>query len=421
MESSLKKHLIFLFLPSLLLTGCNSSPKSGGKKAKSVVEIQSSSSSSISHSSSSQSSSVQVLDLFTVTWKNYDGEVLEVDKNVQKGEMPSYDGQKPTRESDNLYSYVFKDWTPKLSAVYSDITYTAQYSIKDYYPSEIELSDSTLSIGIGFTHQLTCTVLPDNAINRDVTWSSSNESIAEVDQKGLVTAKQSGNAKIQAKTSNGTKATCEIEVKEPYSSIYMRKSEVTVQVGTENYRLDYSLYPTTTSEYSWWETDDPNIIQFVEGETKAVFNVLDAGKTKIRVYTASGLSAECTILAIGLIYETDVPWHFTHSVTTTVGNYSTTSLHCEMDVTDIKFWFELETYGAMKIYYSFTATATFKLYSNSWCQFSAQVQYEDATILETKKVMCDFEQNDVLVKSGSLGTISYDIFSSRVGWYEILP
>ena len=417
MKPSLKKHLIFLFLPSLLLSGCNSSPKSGGKKAKSVVETQSSSSSSISHSSSSQSSSVQVLNLFTVTWKNYDGKVLEVDKNVQKGEMPSYDGQKPKRESDNLYSYVFKDWTPKLSAVYSDITYTAQYSIKDYYPSEIELSDSTLSIGIGFTHQLTCTVLPDNAINRDVTWSSSNESIAEVDQSGLVTAKQSGNVEIQAKTSNGTKAICELEVKQPYTSISM-SSKLTIQVGTENYHLYPTLYPSTTSELTWWETDNPNIVQFVEGDTHGAFNVIEAGQTVVRICTASGLTKECTINAIGLTYYTDGPWKFSRSTTTTIGNNSTTVVKCTMDVTDIKFWFEPITSGSMVINYSFTATET--LGSTSYCNFFAQVQYEGVTILDTTKVLCDFGQNNILVKSGILGNISENVWSTRIGWYEVL-
>lgn len=419
MESSLKKHLIFLLLPSLLLSGCNSSPKSGGKKAKSVEETQlSSSSSSISQSPSSQSSSAQVLDLFTVTWKNYDGKVLEIDKNVEKGATPSYDGQEPKRETDNLYSYRFKGWSPELSTVFSDATYTAQYLIKDYYPSKIELSDSSLSIGIGFTHQLTCTVLPSYAIDRDVTWSSSNESIATVDQSGLITAKQSGNAKIQAKTPNGTKATCELEVKQPYTSISM-SSKLTIQVGTENYHLYPTLYPSTTSELTWWETDNPNIVQFVEGDTTGAFNIIDAGQTVVRICTVSGLMKECVVSAIGLSYYTDGPWQFSRSTTTTIGNNSTTELKCTMDVTDVKFWFDSIGGGSLVIKYSFTATET--LGSTSYCHFFAQVQYEGATILGTTKVLCDFGQNNVLVKSGTLGYITEDVWSSRIGWYEIFP
>ena len=66
-------------------------------------------------------------DTFTVVWKNYDGSVLETDTNVEKGSMPSYDGAIPTRESTQQYSYAFEKWTPSLSVVVSDITYTATY------------------------------------------------------------------------------------------------------------------------------------------------------------------------------------------------------------------------------------------------------------------------------------------------------
>ena len=41
----------------------------------------------------------------TITWKNYDGSILEVDNNVPYGSMPTYDGSTPTKESDNLYKY----------------------------------------------------------------------------------------------------------------------------------------------------------------------------------------------------------------------------------------------------------------------------------------------------------------------------
>jgi hypothetical protein len=42
---------------------------------------------------------------FTITWKNYDGTVLEVDENVEKGMMPSYDGATPKRPSSGETSY----------------------------------------------------------------------------------------------------------------------------------------------------------------------------------------------------------------------------------------------------------------------------------------------------------------------------
>ena len=61
----------------------------------------------------------------TVTWKNYDGTILEVDNDVESGSYPEYNGRTPTRPSDEQYGYTFKRWEPELLYVYRDATYTA--------------------------------------------------------------------------------------------------------------------------------------------------------------------------------------------------------------------------------------------------------------------------------------------------------
>jgi len=63
-----------------------------------------------------------------VTWKNWNGEVLETDIDVPTGTMPSYDGLPPTRPKDAQYTYSFIGWYPEVSAVTKSIEYTAQYS-----------------------------------------------------------------------------------------------------------------------------------------------------------------------------------------------------------------------------------------------------------------------------------------------------
>ena len=68
-------------------------------------------------------------------------------------------------------------------------------------------------LAIGATHQLTATVLPKNATNRAVAWTSSNRNIATVNNNGLVTAVAVGTATITVTTADGDKtATSEITV-----------------------------------------------------------------------------------------------------------------------------------------------------------------------------------------------------------------
>lgn len=64
---------------------------------------------------------------YTITWANYDGTVLETD-TVTEGETPVYNGATPTKPTDDTYDYTFTGWSPAISAVTGDKTYTAQYT-----------------------------------------------------------------------------------------------------------------------------------------------------------------------------------------------------------------------------------------------------------------------------------------------------
>lgn len=70
-----------------------------------------------------------------------------------------------------------------------------------------------LSMNVGEEQTVTATVMPSSATNKNVTWSSSDDLIASVDQNGKVTAVASGTATITVTTQDGGfGATCEVTV-----------------------------------------------------------------------------------------------------------------------------------------------------------------------------------------------------------------
>ncbi|OLS33402.1 immunoglobulin-like domain-containing protein [Bacillus sp. MRMR6] len=85
--------------------------------------------------------------------------------------------------------------------------------------TNVTLNQETLELEVGKEGQLAATVTPDDAVNKEVVWSSSNEEIATVDETGKVTALKEGNATISVSTVTGG---------------YMAFAEVVVTKATDN-------------------------------------------------------------------------------------------------------------------------------------------------------------------------------------------
>ena len=61
-----------------------------------------------------------------VRWLNYDGSCLQ-SSSFAVGEVPTYEGEQPTREGNDAIHYVFTGWSPELAPVTEDATYVAQF------------------------------------------------------------------------------------------------------------------------------------------------------------------------------------------------------------------------------------------------------------------------------------------------------
>ncbi len=94
---------------------------------------------------------------------------------------------------------------------------TAPEVEEDVLVTEITLSESSLSLETGATATLTATVAPDEATNKEITWASTNDEVATVDNTGKVTAVAEGTATITATATDGSdvSASCEVTVTQP--------------------------------------------------------------------------------------------------------------------------------------------------------------------------------------------------------------
>ena len=99
--------------------------------------------------------------------------------------------------------------------------------------SGVQVSPASVSLSVGQTANLTATVTPASAPNKNVSWSSSNESVAVVDANGKVTAVGGGTATITATTEEGgKKATCAVTVADEVSySLSLSPSTAQINAG----------------------------------------------------------------------------------------------------------------------------------------------------------------------------------------------
>ena len=108
--------------------------------------------------------------------------------------------------------------------------------------------NETASVYVGEKTTLKANVVPSNANNKNLTWSSSDTSIAKVDAKGVVTGVKLGTATITVKTAEGSfKAQCKVTVKQHVTSISLNKKEVTIANGATS-QLTATISPINATE-----------------------------------------------------------------------------------------------------------------------------------------------------------------------------
>lgn len=118
------------------------------------------------------------------------------------------------------------------------------------------LSNAELTINVGNTSAVSCTVLPEDATDKTVNWSSSNNAVATVNDVGIITAVSAGTCTITASSGDIT-STVNVIVKKPVEQVVLNKTDVTIK-EEETFTFTYTIVPNDASEknVTWISSDN---------------------------------------------------------------------------------------------------------------------------------------------------------------------
>ena len=99
--------------------------------------------------------------LYTVTWKNHDGTVLETDTGLRYNDPVVYNGVTPIKPDDAEFTYTFAGWSEPVTTANGDVEYTAQFTAvsKRVEPTYTVTIPATVNEGESFTVKATGVVL----------------------------------------------------------------------------------------------------------------------------------------------------------------------------------------------------------------------------------------------------------------------
>ena len=163
----------------------------------------------------------------------------------------------------------------------------------------IILNETSVALWVDETEKLTTTFIPMTASNTDVCWSSSNNNVATVSSKGVITAKGKGTCTITCTAADGygTKSTCEVTVKQQVTGIALSETTTSLWVGKTR-ALTATVSPTTANITAvTWSSSDSNVATVNEN---GVVTCVGAGTAIIKATAADGKGAyaECKVVVV---------------------------------------------------------------------------------------------------------------------------
>ncbi len=195
-------------------------------------------------------------------------------------------------------------------SITGDFCNTTLYNMKCLI-TEVQLSDSALTLDVGKNNQLSMAVLPETGITSNVKWKSSNTAVATVDAKGNVKAVAPGTATITVTATDliGQKvsANCEVTVIYQVTGITLNKTTMSLHMGKSE-TLTATVSPgNATNKAVTWNSSDTSVAKV---DTDGKVTAVAPGTVTITATAQDGSdkSASCKVTVIRPVTKISINW-----------------------------------------------------------------------------------------------------------------
>lgn len=229
-------------------------------------------------------------------------------------------------ESDDEYiatidnkGFVFgvKQGSCVIKAISVDGGYTAECVVTVEQPvAQLLLAEHNISLNVGESRKLSATVLPTNADNKSLVWSSSNSEVVTIDENGEIEALQAGNAYIKVVSVDNPSAldSCLVSVVQPTTGITLSHVNYTFNAIGESVQLTATVSPeNATNKNVKWASSNESIcivnnglvIGVGEGTAVIIATTEDGGHMATCVITVKNKEYLLTYVLDGKVYYTE--------------------------------------------------------------------------------------------------------------------
>ena len=184
--------------------------------------------------------------------------------------------------------------------------------------TSLSLSETDVKMGEGEKLSLSVSYAPVNAVAK-FTWSSSAPQIVSVNNSGVITAAQFGEADITVKSVNGKTAVCHVTVRPAPRNVKLDYNLLTIGQG-ESVALDAALSDGSVAHKIEFLSNNPNAVSVSE---KGIVTGVGSGTATVVAKTFNGKHANCNVIVKKAPYDI---WFDTREISLGVDEIATLSV-----------------------------------------------------------------------------------------------